>query len=331
MTGETGEAGSGDAARRGPPTTYDPAQGPLAGAGSGQEIPMRSFTAVVNPAAGNDPAARLIPVARRLREAGATVAVEHSRSLEHAADLARDAATKGDVVIAAGGDGMVGCLAGALAGTGATLGILPGGRGNDFARQLALPDEPEPLAELLLSAEPRTIDLIEVEAGGTTRVVVGSVYGGVDSVANVHINRLTRLPGSLAYYLGPLRAIATWRPVSYTITIDGEIYEERGYTVVAANSGYYGYGLHVAPDAAVDDGLLDIVVIRHAPRRLFFAVMRELPKGTHVDRPIIEVRRGREVRIEADRAIPVGGDGEMIDSLPATIRVLPGALRVIAS
>lgn len=293
---------------------------------------MRSFTAVVNPAAGSDPAAKLIPVARRLREAGAEVAVEYSRSLEHAADLARDAAKKGDVVIAAGGDGMVGGLAGALAGTDAVLGILPAGRGNDFARQLALPEDPESLADLLLSAEPRTIDAIEVSAaGGSTRVVVGSVYGGVDSVANAHINRLTRLPGSLAYYLGPLRAIATWRAVSYRITVDGETREERGYTVVAANSGYYGYGLHVAPDAAIDDGLLDVVIIRHAPRRLFFAVMRELPHGTHVRRPQIEVLRGREIRLEADREIPVGGDGELLGMLPATIRVLPGALRVIAS
>ena len=198
--------------------------------------------------------------------------MEYSRSLEHAADLARDAAKKGDVVIAAGGDGMVGGLAGALAGTDAVLGILPAGRGNDFARQLALPEEPDRLAELLLSAEPRTIDAIEVDTGDGPHVVVGSVYGGVDSVANAHINRLTRLPGSLAYYLGPLRAIATWRPVSYKITVDGETREERGYTVVAANSGYYGYGLHVAPDAAIDDGLLDVVIIRHAPQRLFFTV-----------------------------------------------------------
>lgn len=293
---------------------------------------MRSFTAVVNPAAGSDPSARLIPVARWLREAGAEVAVEYSRSLEHAGDLAREAASKGHVVIAAGGDGMVGGLAGALVGTGAVLGILPAGRGNDFARQLGLPEEPERLAELLLSAEPKPIDAIEVESGdGTKNIVVGSVYGGVDSVANVHINRLTRLPGSLAYYLGPLRAIATWRPVAYRVTVDGETREERGYTVVTANSGYYGYGLHVAPDAAVDDGLLDVVIIRHAPRRRFFAVMRELPHGTHVRRPEVEVLRGREIHVEADREVPFGGDGELLGTLPATIRVLPGALRVIAS
>ncbi|MFB9840243.1 diacylglycerol kinase family protein, partial [Actinoallomurus acaciae] len=89
---------------------------------------MRSFTAVVNPAAGSDPSARLIPVARRLREAGAEVAVEYSRSLEHAGDLAREAAKKGHVVIATGGDGIVGGLAGALAGGDAVLGVLPAGR-----------------------------------------------------------------------------------------------------------------------------------------------------------------------------------------------------------
>jgi YegS/Rv2252/BmrU family lipid kinase len=292
---------------------------------------MRSFTAVVNPAAGGDPAARLIPVARRLREAGAEVAVEYSRSLDHATHLARAAAARGDVVIAAGGDGMVGGLAAALAGTGATLGILPAGRGNDFARQLRLPQEPDRLAALFLAAEPRAVDAIEVVPDeGAARVVVGSVYGGVDSVANMHINRLTRLPGALAYYLGPLRAIARWRPVSYRITVDGELHEERGYTVVTANSGFYGHALHIAPDAAVDDGLLDIVIIRHAPKRLFFAVMRELPRGTHVRRPEIEVLRGREVRVEADREIPIGGDGELIGTLPARMRVLPGALSVLA-
>lgn len=292
---------------------------------------MRSFTAVVNPAAGGDPAARLIPVARRLREAGAEVAVEYSRSLEHAADLARTAGERGDVVIAAGGDGMVGGLAGALAGTGTELGVLPGGRGNDFARQLGLPQEPDRLAELLLETEARKVDAIRaVAADGTGHVVVGSVYGGIDSVANVHINRLTRLPGQLAYYLGPLRAVATWRPVAYRITVDGQTHDETGYAVVAANSGFYGYGLHVAPDASVDDGLLDIVIIRKAPRRLFFAVMRELPHGTHVQRPEVEVLRGREVRIEADRELPYAGDGEILGTLPVTVSVLPGALRVIA-
>lgn len=289
---------------------------------------MRSYTAVVNPAAGGDAAARLIPVARLLREAGAEVAVEYSRSLDHAAELARDAAAKGDAVIAVGGDGMVGCLAGALSGSDAVLGILPAGRGNDFARQLALPPDADGIAAILLKSEHQRIDLVEVEGDGVAKVIAGSVYMGVDAVANTHINK-SRLPGSLAYYVGPLRAVAGWRPTSYRIVVDGTVHEERGFTVVAANSGFYGYGRHVAPDAKLDDGLLDIVIIRHAPKRLFFSVMREMVHGTHVRRPEIEVLRGREVRIEADRQLPFGADGELLGDLPVTVRIVPAALSVL--
>lgn len=298
----------------------------------------RSFTAIVNPAAGDSAAASsLITLARLLRDAGADVAVEYSRGLEHAGGVARAAAETGRVVLGVGGDGMVGSVGGALAGlagtargAGAVFGIVPAGRGNDFARQLGIPSDPEELAKLLLEGEPRAVDAIE--ANGTP--VLGSVYAGVDAVANDNANRTRVLRGSAAYYFGALRAIATWRPADYRITVDGEAIERRGYTVVAANSGYYGFGKHIAPDARVDDGLLDVILIRSAPKKLFFAVMRELEDGSHVRRPEVEVMRGREVRIELagppGRTLPYGADGELPGVLPVTARVLPGALRVLA-
>jgi YegS/Rv2252/BmrU family lipid kinase len=287
---------------------------------------MRTFTAVVNPTAGGAAAtARLLPVAKLLRAAGAEVRVEYSRGLEHAAELATEATGRGDVVVAVGGDGMVGCLAGALAGTGGLFGIVPAGRGNDFARQLGLPSDAESVAALLRDGEPADVDVID--ANGT--VVVGSVYAGIDAVANVYINQAKRLPGALAYYLGPLRAMVSWQPATYRVTVDGEVRAERGYTVVAANSGFYGFGQHIAPDARVNDGLLDCVMIRHLPKRLFFSVMREVADGSHVRRPEVEVIRGREIRVEADRTLPYGGDGELLGELPVTVRIRPGALRVI--
>ncbi|TDC74701.1 diacylglycerol kinase family protein [Actinomadura sp. 7K507] len=295
----------------------------------------RSFTAIVNPAAGGSASASsLITLARLLREAGADVAVEYSRGLEHAAGVARTAAGTGRVVLGVGGDGMVGCVGGALAGPDAgpdtVFGIVPGGRGNDFARQLGIPSDPEELAKLLLEGEPRAVDAIE--ANGTP--VLGSVYAGVDAVANDNANRTRLLRGSAAYYFGALRAIITWRPADYLITVDGESYSRQGYTVVAANSGYYGFGKHIAPDARVDDGLLDVILIRQAPKKLFFSVMRELEDGSHVRRPEVEVMRGREVRIELagppGRRLPYGADGELPGVLPVTARVMPGALRVLA-
>lgn len=292
---------------------------------------MRQFTAVVNPAAGGSSGtAALLPLARRLREAGARLDTQYSRSLEHAQQVARQAAGQGQVVLAVGGDGMAGCVGGALSGTDAVLGLVPAGRGNDFARALGLPSDPDALAQLLLNGSPRPVDTIRVDSSvhaGTS--VLGSVYAGVDAVANRHANTSRLLRGAASYYAGGLRAVVGWRPAAYRITIDGTEHERRGYTVVAANSGFYGFGRNIAPGARLDDGLLDVVVIRHAPKRLFFAMMNELKTGAHLARPEVEVFRGREVRIETDRDVPYGADGEVDAALPVTVRVQPGALQVI--
>lgn len=292
---------------------------------------MRDFVAVVNPAAGGSAgAAKLIPLARLLRDAGARVAVEYSRGLTHARELARRAGAEGRVVLGVGGDGMVGSVGGALAGTDAIFGIVPAGRGNDFARQLGLPTETGALAELLLEGEVKPVDAIEVESERHAReAVLGSVYAGVDAVANQNANDTRLFRGAASYYVGALRAITTWRAVGYRITLDGEALQRRGYTVVAANSGFYGFGRRIAPSAVVDDGLLDIVIIQEASRALFFTLMNELKDGSHVRRPQVEVLRGREIRIEADRNLPYGADGEVEGVLPVTVRVLPGALKVI--
>jgi diacylglycerol kinase (ATP) len=292
---------------------------------------MRQFTAVVNPTAGAATgAAALLALARHLREEGAGLRTEYSRSLAHARELARDAGQQGRVVLAVGGDGMAGGVGGALSGTGATLGLVPAGRGNDFARALELPRDPAALARVLLHGEPRQVDTIEVTSAVHDRtVVLGSVYAGVDALANRHANRSRVLKGSASYYAGGLRAVAGWRPARYRVTVDGEEHPHTGYTVVAANSGFYGSGRVIAPDARVDDGLLDVVMIEEAPRRLFFALMQELRTGAHVRRPQVRILRGREIRIEADRDVPYGTDGEVDAVLPVTVRVLPGALRVL--
>ncbi|MDN5381405.1 MULTISPECIES: diacylglycerol/lipid kinase family protein [Streptomyces] len=292
---------------------------------------MRQFTAVVNPTAGGSAgAAALLRVARVLREAGADVETEYSRSLAHAQDLARGAGQRGRVVLAVGGDGIAGSIGGALSGTGALFGLVPAGRGNDFARALGLPLDPDELARILLHGAPRRIDTVEVESAAHRRtVVLGSVYAGVDALANRYANRSRLLRGAASYYAGGLRAVATWRPAGYRVTVDGEEHVHRGYTVVAANSPYYGSGRMIAPGARVDDGLLDVVMIRHAPRRLFFALMNELRTGAHTGRPEVRVLRGRQVRIEADRPVPYGADGEVEAVLPVTARVLPGALAVL--
>ncbi|MET7381627.1 YegS/Rv2252/BmrU family lipid kinase [Streptomyces sp. NPDC005526] len=292
---------------------------------------MRQFTAIVNPTAGGSSgAAALLRVGRLLREAGAELETEYSRSLAHAQELAREAGARERVVLAVGGDGIAGGIGGALSGTGALLGLVPAGRGNDFARALELPADPAALARILLEGSPRMVDTIEVESAVHPRtVVLGSVYAGVDALANLHANRARLLRGAASYYAGGLRAVASWRAADYRVTVDGVEHDHRGYTAVIANSPYYGSGRMIAPGARVDDGVLEVVLIREAPRLLFFALMNELKTGAHVERPEVRILRGKEISVTADRAVPYGADGEVDAALPVTARVLPGALAVL--
>ncbi|TQF07238.1 diacylglycerol kinase family lipid kinase [Kitasatospora acidiphila] len=288
---------------------------------------MPAFTAIVNPISGGGHAtAHWEPVAARLRAAGAAVRVEPTRSREHAIECATAAAERGDVVVAVGGDGLVRDVAEGAVRGGGTLALVPAGRGNDLARALDLPSDPAALAGLLLSGATRRLDVLEVNGV----IVPGNVYIGIDSVATQLINAGRGLPALLVYRLAPVRAILGWRSVGYTLTVDGERQSVRGHTVVLANSGAYGHGLRIVPDAQLDDGRLRLMVVGDGPRWKIASFMQEVKRGTHTRRPDVSLRHAHEVTVETDRPVPVCADGDEVTTLPATIRVLPGALRIIA-
>lgn len=298
---------------------------------------MRAFVALVNPIAGGGRATRhWAPVAARLATAGADVRVELTRSGAHAGQAAEAAARAGRVVVAVGGDGLVRDVAGGVVAGGGLMGIVPAGRGNDLALGLRLPPDPAALAGLLLDAEPRTVDVLEAGSagnGGTAarRVIVpGNVYAGIDSVASAMINASRWLPPLVAYRLAPVRAIATWHPPVFTLTLDGATRAIRAHSVVIANSGRYGHGLHIVPPARLDDGLLHVLTVGAGPRRAVVSFLRQAEHGRHVHRPEVAIHSGREVTLAADRPLPVGADGDDLGTLPVTVRVRPGALRLLA-
>lgn len=286
----------------------------------------RAFTALVNPISGGGKAAeKWAPLAARISAAGADVRVELTRSREHAIELAMGAAVDGRVVVAVGGDGLVRDVAGGVVASGGTMAIIPAGRGNDLARRLELPTGVDALAQLLLTGSPKALDVIDL--AGT--VVPGNVYAGIDSVANRIINQNRRVPGLLLYRLAPIRAIATWRAATYTLTTDGRTRTVKAHTVIIANSGAYGHGLQIVPPARMDDGLLHVMVVGDGPRRSVVAFMRQAEHGRHVDRPEVEITTGREVTLEADRPLPLCADGDEIGRLPATVRIRPAVLQLI--
>jgi YegS/Rv2252/BmrU family lipid kinase len=288
----------------------------------------RPVALLVNPSAGGGRALKVLPdVEAELRRLGVPLRVEHTRSLEHAQELARAAADAGEVVVPLSGDGLVGAVAEALHGRDdAIIGLLPGGRGNDFVRGCGIPLDPVAACAVLAGGEPRPLDVGQVGE----RVFVGIASVGFDSEANRIANEAPSWLGPLVYAYGALRALVRWRPVRFEVTIDGAPPRTlTGWTVAAANARAYGGGMFLAPDAQLDDGALDVVTVSPASRRAF---LRQLPlvfKGRHVDLPTVTVRRGAEVRIAADRPFTVYADGDPIGELPVTVRALPGAITVL--
>jgi YegS/Rv2252/BmrU family lipid kinase len=282
---------------------------------------------LVNPAAGGGRALRVLPaVEARLRALGVAFATQLTRDLAHARDLAGEAARSGRTVAALSGDGVLGAVAGALRDVpGAILGVLPGGKGNDFARMAGLPLDAEAACEVVARGVARPIDV--GDAGGRTFVGIASL--GFDSDANRYADAVPARLGRGVYAVGALRALATWRPAGFEVDVDGESVAFRGWSVAAANSGAYGGGMLLAPDARLDDGRLDVVMTSATSRITFLRNLPKVFRGGHVHEPSVRVLRGVEVRVSADRPFTVYADGEPAGELPIVVRAIPGALRVL--
>lgn len=282
---------------------------------------------IVNPSAGGGRTRRALPA---VQSALSAHGVEHrtalTESLEHARTLAREAATAGDAAVAFGGDGLVGAVAAAVSEAGGVLGVLPGGRGNDFARVLGIPLDPVSACTVLRDGEIRALDLGEADG----HVFVGIASCGFDSVANRIANESRLVRGSLVYAYGALRALTTWKSARFEVELGGGGHRTvSGYTIAAANAGAYGGGMMMAPDASLTDGLLDVVIVGDAPRARFLRLLPTVFRGEHVRQPNVEVVRTASVTISASRPFTMYADGDPIADLPVTVRARPGAVRTI--
>jgi YegS/Rv2252/BmrU family lipid kinase len=229
-------------------------------------------------------------------------------------------------VIVMSGDGLIGQVGGELAGTGVPLGVMPSGRGNDFARAMGIPTPPDQAAQVIAAGFTRVIDVGEVN--GRRFLCIASC--GFDSDANRIANDAKVVRGNLVYLYAALRALAAWKPATFTVTTDGERHSVTGYSVAVANSAAYGGGMFIAPDAELDDALFDVVWCADVSKLRFLTNLPKVFKGAHVENPEITVLRAREVEISADRPFAVYADGDLIADLPATLRILPAALPVLA-
>jgi YegS/Rv2252/BmrU family lipid kinase len=286
----------------------------------------RSFVLLANPASKNGKALKVLPaVHAALDGLGAPHRTVTTRSTDHAGEEAAKAAAAGDTVLALGGDGLMRPIAGAIKGTEAALAIVPCGRGNDFARVLGVPKAPGDAARLAVEGVERLVDVATVD--GTPYVCIASL--GFDTDVNHVANKVKLVQGSAVYLYSALKALAAWKPATFTVIVDGERREFTGFSVAVGNSTTYGGGMVMVPDAELDDGKLDVVMVAHASKLTCLRRFPSLFKGTHVDAPEVSVARGEEIHVDCDRPFEVYADGDPIGATPATMRVERRCLRVI--
>lgn len=282
---------------------------------------------IFNPAAAHGRSREVLGVARaELERTGANYRVVESRDLDHARAEAKAAAAAGETIVAVGGDGLVGCVAGALRGCSSALAVVPAGRGNDFARAIGVPFDTAAAARLALTGDERLIDVGEVD--GSPFVCIASV--GLDSDVNRLASRARLVRGEIAYFYAALRALVTWRHAAFEVIADGQTHRVSGYSVAVANSGIYGGGMKLVPHAELEDGRLDVIMVAEIGKLRFLRTFLKIFKGGHIGHAAVRFVTAETVEVRADRPFVVWADGEPIGRLPVTIRVGTRELRVIA-
>jgi YegS/Rv2252/BmrU family lipid kinase len=281
---------------------------------------------LVNPASAGGKTLRLLPdVEAALDARRAVFRVQRTKGLEHGAEQALLAIEAGEVPVVVSGDGLVGAIGGAMAGSDTPLGIMPGGRGNDLARVLGIPDEPVDAVATLFAGHSRRIDV--AEANG--KRFLGIVSVGFDSECNRLANEVKLIRSNLVYVYSLLRTLIGWKPARFTIRVDDERTRFTGYSVSVANNSTFGGGMRIAPDADLEDGLFDVIAIGEVGKLRFLANLPKVFKGTHVEGDDVQVFRAPHLELTASKPFPVYADGEHLTDLPASLRVLPRALRVL--
>jgi YegS/Rv2252/BmrU family lipid kinase len=290
------------------------------------EIEGMPLTLLVNPASAGGKTMRLLPAVEQALDARRAVfRVQRTKGLEHGAEQALRAIEAGEVPVVMSGDGLLGAIGGAMAGSETPLGIVPGGRGNDLARVLGIPGDPEAAVATLFSGHSRRIDV--GEANG--KRFLGIVSVGFDSEANRLANETQFLRGNLVYAYAAMRTLLGWKPARFTLQVGEERIRLAGYSVSVANNKAYGGGMYIAPDAELDDGEFDIVAVGAVSKLRFVSNLPKVFKGTHVEKDEVRVFRAPRLELSASKPFPVYADGEHLTDLPASLRVLPRALTVL--
>jgi len=295
---------------------------------------MKNGLLLINPEAGGGRAARLVPaIERQLHQHGLKLEIYRSESPGSIRRWLPAKALAGvDAVIVAGGDGTlfetVNGLMAHPAESRPPLGVLPIGTGNAFCRDLGLhPGDWQAALALILRGDTRQIDVAKLDCAEGQFYFVNIAGMGFVVDAGRTALKLKAI-GRSAYTLAALWQTLRLRSHALCIEVDGKRFEQDSLFAEISNSRYTGTSFLIAPAARLDDGLLDVTLVRLLPRSRLLRLFPSIYSGTHVEYPEVSVLQGEEISILQPAHSPMMMDGEFVGTTPASIRCLPGELRM---
>ena len=290
---------------------------------------------VINPTAGGNKGAVAGETVRAVLAGSAHEVIDLSAETYEAAKQGIKVAIANqaiDLLVLVGGDGMAHLGVNVCANTKVPMAIVPAGTGNDSANVFGMPmGDAAASARLILEhlAFPKPIDAIEIEHSLGKTWAIGSASAGFDALVNARANRMKWPAGPMKYYVAMLLELASFKAISYRSKIDGVAKDFEAMLCVVSNSGVFGGGILVVPEASITDGKLDLLILNKITRFKLVRIFPRVYKGTHVTDPAVELLEATKVEIAAD-GMPIYSDGEYVGQAPFTATLVPAALMVIA-
>jgi diacylglycerol kinase (ATP) len=290
---------------------------------------------VINPTAGGNKGAMAGESVRAVLATSPHEIVDLSAESYEAAKAAIRGAIANkaiDALVLVGGDGMAHLGVNVCANTKVPMAIVPAGTGNDSAGIFGMPmNDPADSARLILEnlSSPKPIDAIEIEHSLGKTWALGSASAGFDALVNARANKMAWPAGPMKYYLAMLLELASFRAIKYRSKIDGVAKDFEAMLCVVSNSGVFGGGMLVVPEASVTDAKLDLLILNKISRFKLVKIFPRVYKGTHVTDPAVELLEATKVEIAAE-GMPIYSDGEYVGQAPFKATVVPASLLVIA-
>lgn len=293
---------------------------------------MKKARLIYNPTSGREEMRRLLPdVLERLDRAGIETTCHATTGEGDATLAAADAVSRGyDIVIAAGGDGTLNEVVNGMAGKSnlPPLGVFPLGTTNDFARAMGIPKRWEDYCDLVIENKTRPIDI----GKANDRYFINIAGGGSLTELTYEVpSRLKTLIGQLAYYMKGIEKMASLSPTKLIINADGyEVLEGEFMLFLIANSNSVGGFEKLAPEARIDDGLLDVIAVKKCNLPEFIRLVSMALRGDHFNDPHVIYLKTKQMEVTSPGHVLLNLDGELGGELPGVFEILPQHLRIFA-